>query len=276
MNLVDYASNERDLLLPDNLVLPANVITNLSGSASPSCLGIVLGHGLGFGNPRSKSHKKESWLPIVATAALEMAIPVKTVLYTARGHGASTGWEETAKEHPESFSWNNLSHDMANVARAENLDKFIACGSSMGAATALFAAINHPDRVSAVIMIRPPTGWKEREARRGDIIRSAKELEETNSRKKTSFMHHLVLLGAATADLPPLEDLEAYARVQCPVLILAVRGDGAHPEISATSIAERLSDAELRFADNFEEAASTWPNIVKRFIEKIWASQNNP
>ena len=89
-------------------------------------------------------------------------------------------------------------------------------------------------------------------------------------------MHHLVLLGAATADLPPLEDLEAYARVQCPVLILAVRGDGAHPEISATSIAERLSDAELRFADNFEEAASTWPNIVKRFIEKIWASQNNP
>jgi pimeloyl-ACP methyl ester carboxylesterase len=270
MNVPECTIFERDLLLQDNLVLPASVITNKYVSSITTTVGIVLGHGLGFGNPRSKSHKKENWLPIVATAALELEnLPVKTVLYTARGHGASSGWEDTAAEHPELFSWNNLSHDMANVASAEKMDKFIACGSSMGSATALFCAINYPNRVSAVIMIRPPTGWKEREARRDHIIRSANELEDSNRRKNNNFKHHLVLLGAATADLPSLDDLDAYMKVKCPVLILAVRGDDAHPEISATSIAERLTNVELTFVENFEEAASTWPNIVKTFIEKV-------
>ncbi len=264
--------DDRVLALPMNLMLPATVVTNQLAlhTSQQNQVGLVLAHGLGFGNPQSKSHAKENWLPIVASAALQLqSAPVTAVFYTARGHGTSTGWESDAQTCPESFSWNNLSHDMANVASSTALEKFIACGSSMGAATALFCAINYPDRVSGLIMIRPPTGWDERKARRGDILRSAKDLEELNHRKNKQSVHHLVLVGAATADLPPLEDVECYKKIKCPVLILAVKGDEAHPEKSARCIAERLSKVELVFAEDYAEASSTWPTIVKDFMERI-------
>ena len=95
--------------------------------------------------------------------------------------------------------------------------------SLLGSATALFSAIKHPERVRALIMVRPPTAWESRLARRPNLLNSAARLDQSGS-------YHLVLRGAAYSDLPHLErDVDLYKKITCPVLILTIKGDGAHP-----------------------------------------------
>lgn len=272
---VDLHISETVLQLPAGLQMPAKVVTNQPSIPVVSNEGyaILLAHGLGFGNPQRKDHNKDDWLPIVGNVFLSDSTVSAAVYYTARGHGASTGWEDTAEHNPTQFSWNSLSTDMKNVADALHFEKFVACGSSMGSATSLFAAINFPEHVSGLIMIRPPTGWEERALRKEHILESAQKLKELNLKKGNGLLHHLVLVGATTADLPPLDDLvEAYGKVKCPVLILATRGDSSHPEISAHSIFDRLSNAaskELHFVDDIVQANKEWPEVIKSFIKKL-------
>lgn len=155
---------------------------------------------------------------------------------------------------------------MVAVADFHNIPKFIACGSSMGAATSLFAAMLYPDRVSGVIMVRPPTAWATRQARRKYILASAEKLQKKQS-PEDKF--HFVLRGAALADLPPLSDHEMYARVSCPLLILTVKGDDGHPVSTATALAEAIPQTELHVAENEEEASALWPGIIQAFLSKL-------
>jgi 3-oxoadipate enol-lactonase len=271
-----FTTDETVTLTENGLSFPTSVIKNNNNGSIVHQVDIVLGHGLGMGNPKRTTHKKDNWLPIVSNAILNSHELLSTaVFYTARGHGDCTGWEDVAEQQPDLFTWDSLSLDMINVATKQGLDKFIACGSSMGAATSLFAAINCPERVSAVIMIRPPTGWAERQARRDEIIKSANSLQSSNKAKNIDSKHHLVLEGAALADMPALDDISTYAKIQCPVLILAVRGDPAHPEVSATNIADRVP-AELHFVDNFEEACKQWPAIVEEFVVRRLVHATEP
>ena len=119
------------------------------------------------------------------------------ITYTARGHGESSGWESTGYDDPAQFQWDRLGKDMVGVARYSGtlghalpclfehshschfltdpllmecnhiltaifhlgLTSFITAGSSQGSATALYAAMDVPDAVRAVIMVRPPNAW---------------------------------------------------------------------------------------------------------------------
>ena len=91
----------------------------------------------------------------------------------------------------------------------------------MGAATALYAAITHSVRIRAVILVRPPTAWSTRRARRANLLSSAAKVQAA---AEAGDVYHWVLRGAATADLPPEDDFESYAKVTCPILILTVKG----------------------------------------------------
>lgn len=184
----------------------------------------------------------------------------------ARGHGSSRGWEETAESDSAQFTWQRLADDMVGVADFHSVPYFIAGGSSMGSATSLFAAMHYPDRIQAVIMIRPPTAWKRRKARKGNLQNSAKRLH----RNEPNGLHHLVLAGASESDLPPL-DSDLYANIQCPVLILTYEGDDAHPVSTAEALASVINRAELHVASDIETAQTTWAGIIYNFVERTIA-----
>lgn len=150
--------------LPTRLVTGSSLSTShisdchASSSESIYCkIGLVIGHGLGARNPRTTDLSSDKWTPLLKDATLSSTALKSALLYTARGHGLSAGWEETAESDGGQFTWDRLAFDMLYVA-SSLYNQFIAAGSSMGSATAFYAAMHAPERVLGVIMIRPPTG----------------------------------------------------------------------------------------------------------------------
>ena len=187
------------------------------------------------------------------------------VSYTTRGHGESTGWEESAQSNPEQFQWKYLSNDMNAVSNYIGVKSYIAAGHSMGSATALYSALNHPSKIQGVILLRPPTAWEERVARRDKLLSNADACEQANPGQP----HHHVLRGTAYSDLPSQDDRALYSKIKCPVLILTIKGDPAHPLSTAYELSRKMPQSTLHTADNAEQASKQWPHIVKNFINDI-------
>jgi pimeloyl-ACP methyl ester carboxylesterase len=224
---------------------------------------LVIAHGLGARSPKLKNHLNDEWTKILIHSALSN--DYSHLIYTARGHGESTGWQESAEYNLNQFSWSSLADDMISLVFNYKISSFVACGSSMGAATSLYTALKHPARIAGLIMVRPPTTWEERKARRNVLISSANRLQK-NSDPSDKF--HFVLRGAALTDLPSLDD-DVYDNVTCPVLILTVKGDDTHPVSTAQRLAERIIQTQLYVANSTDEADSTWPEIISNFLFSI-------
>jgi hypothetical protein len=256
---------EREVIhIRTGISVPSSVQYHFRENEAPP-LHIIIGHGLGAKHPKLKSHENDDWIQILQKP-IEKLEGIIQISYTARGHGDSFGWQESAESNIEQFSWSSLSHDMIAVADYYQIESFIASGSSMGSATSLFTAIYFPSRVKAVIMIRPPTAWKERVERRKHLIASANRCQKNSSENEK---YHFVLRGAALADFPPLEDIETYRRISCPVLILTVKGDDAHPIRTAEALSQLISTSELHIAETNDEANEVWPSIIYQFLEKV-------
>ena len=152
-------------MLSDGVRLPYSLILD---NQSKIAVGLIFGHGLGARDPHSKSHLNDEWSKFMESM-IPKSVPIPAMLYTARGHGDSDGWMLNAALQGEQFRWDHLSHDMHEMAmKHANFNSFIATGSSMGSATALFCAMQFPKDVQGVIMIRPPTAWEDRKSRRHD------------------------------------------------------------------------------------------------------------
>ena len=252
-----------------------------------SALRMVLGHGLGAKNPASTGHDGDEWIKLVGNSALSSSSEsLAPILYTARGHKGSTGWEASAEAGDiGQFTWESLSDDMFSLAHDYlKLDEFVVGGSSMGSATALYCAIKNPARhFRGLVLVRPPTAWETRRERRKFLVGSARKCEQRAIDKPDATPQekaaHLVLLGAADADLPdpdPDPDPalgsrleETYGRITCPTLILAVRGDEAHPLETAERLHGLIARSELVVADNLEEARKAWPAIVSAWVARL-------
>jgi pimeloyl-ACP methyl ester carboxylesterase len=74
----------------------------------------------------------------------------RVVAYDARGHGASSPAPE-----PRAYEYDDLAGDLARVLDDLELERTVLAGSSMGAATAMRFALDHPERVDALIQITP-------------------------------------------------------------------------------------------------------------------------
>jgi hypothetical protein len=237
---------------------------------------VIAGHGLGPKNPKTKSHVGDTWVSLLndTVAAVEMGLRPPCISYTARGHGESRGWEDTAESDPTQFTWRALSGDMVAVADHYDVRRFVAAGSSMGGATALFAAALHPDRVAGLVMIRPPTAWAERLARRKFLLSSAAKCAEEMA--STGERYHFVLQGAALSDLPDPAAAQGneYAAIRCPVLLLTIEGDESHPVSTATTLHALLPQSSLHVAPTAEAAVAAWPAIVRDFLAVVHAQEH--
>lgn len=216
---------------------------------------------------------------------------VRRVRYDARGHGASPGPAD-----PSAYRWDELARDQLALADALGIDTFVAGGASMGCATALFAAVQAPERVEALLLVIPPTAWAGRPAQRAlyeagaDLI-EAEGLEafaeaaavappptlfaglglDWGEQARRRAMAHdpvslpSVLRGAAASDLPPPE---AVAAIDAPALILAWTGDDTHPVSTAERLAELLPNAELHIADDLRSILG-WSKLVVNFVAAL-------
>lgn len=213
---------------------------------------------------------------------------VRVVRYDAPGHGRSP-IGATVEDH----QWHRLAATMLTVADQAGFSSFVAGGASMGAATTLHAAVQAPERITAMVLVIPPTAWETRAAQAGMYdfarnyvtdhgIEALVELERQvpgsgplgDPVLRERFQQHLLEMapraltrifeGAIASDLPPRE---AVARLRQPTLILAWTDDPGHPVSTAEALADLLPNAELAIATSLDEAR-TWPDVLQAFLGK--------
>jgi 3-oxoadipate enol-lactonase len=240
---------------------------------------VVWGHGL------TSSRAGDDTSPLVGLGPAAIDAGWAWVRYDARGHGTSP-----APHDLDAYRWEHLAPDMAEVARAAGADRVVAAGASMGAATALWLAVQRPTVVEALVLVVPPTAWATRAAQRENYetlasIAEAKGLERlvalSRAQPPTTFFgdegkqrslanlaamdpeaYPHVVRGAAASDLPRPDQLAA---VTVPCLVLAWSDDTGHPVSTAARLHELLPHAELQVAAT-PAAVSAWPAALSAFL----------
>lgn len=253
--------------------------TELPVEKKSSPLDIVIGHGLGA-DPSQKTHTNDISSALWCDTQRDLLSADNNsqrqngtaVFYTARGHGGSRGWEQSGVSDDNlndvPFRWPALSEDMLQIANAclGITARFTAFGQSMGAASALYLAIDHPDRIKALILARPPRAWEGRsETTSKMFVAEAKVLQL----KQPGSRRYLPLLGAAHTDLPSRSDKELYQRVQCPVLILSHGEDAAHPIETGQHLSKLLPQSRLELAGNENQARLQWPKVIGNWLAEM-------
>jgi len=89
----------------------------------------------------------------------------RVVAYDARGHGHSAPALDRA-----GYTYEDLGRDLVAVLDALGIDRTVLAGASMGGQTALWLALQAPERVAALVVITP--GYDP--ARAGDPVRLAR------------------------------------------------------------------------------------------------------
>ncbi len=214
-------------------------------------------------------------------------VDARLLRYDARGHGDTTTTPDLA-----AYSWAALAADQLALADALGIDRFVSGGASMGCATALHAAVTAPERIDALVLVIPPTGWETRAAQVDTYLAGAGAIDAKGvevviaaraeiappdpfaddadyHRRQAEGLRSWdparlaqVFRGAATADLP---DRDAIAAIACPSLILAWTGDPGHPASTAEELDRLLPDAALHLASTAADLAG-WPELVAAFV----------
>ena len=238
----------------------------------------VWGHGL------TSSMAAEDDMGVFGWSSLE---GVRLVRYDAPSHGRSP-LGDTAEAH----RWDRLAADMLRVADQAGFDSFVAGGASMGAATALHAAVQEPDRVDGLVLVIPPTAWETRAAQAGvyrmafqivedggidallDLERqmpgqgpladpAIREAAYRNLQDMAARGLMRAFEGAAQSDLPTREDI---AELRQPTLILAWTDDPGHPLSTANELLQLLPHADLHVAESPEAVKADWPAVLQSFF----------
>lgn len=229
-----------------------------------------------------------------------LALHTRLVRYDARGHGCSGGSYD-----PQDYRWPHLARDMLALgedsARASGCDRYILGGVSMGAATALEAAAQQPERVAGLILVLPPTAWETRPRQSAiyrrlswvsgllgaapyrlldwlpipvrDDGRSRLALYTAKGLARANPLHvQAALRGAALSDMPDRSRLE---KLQVPTLILAWEDDMAHPVSTAQALAETLPDVRGLDVVSPREQPD-WTRLVSEFVGELGVVKRKP
>ena len=256
--------------LLDGTELPCEVV------GDPGRCPLIWGHGLGPSDPRGMGRRSCESFPLISegmreASGAEASWPFSAVVYDARGHGGSSGWELQAS-CIQQFHWRSLAFDMLSVATrfqtvpSRRLRGALLGGYSMGASTALWAAYLCPTAVRGLVLLSVTTAWEIRAARRENLLRNAVALRATDPPAAE------VVRGAAYADLPSLADLAA-ADLQVPVLLCAARDDATHPAEVAERLSTVLPRAELMLTDTKAELSQAFPQRLRSWLQRHFEHQ---
>lgn len=236
------------------------------------------GHGLTSSRAQDGRNQMFDWDRLAARH--------RVVRWDARGHGDSGGRPE-----PDDYRWDNLGRDLLALADVVGIERFVAGGVSMGAATALHAAVAAPERIAGIVLALAPTAYETRSAQAAPygagadlvahqgvgayVVRvNAEPVPEILSRVADLYrfapavdeeLLPAVLRGAAASDLPRPE---AVAGLSQPTLLLAWDTDPGHPVSTAARLAEVLPHAELVVARRLRDVGS-WTDRVEAFLDSL-------
>jgi len=219
----------------------------------------------------------------------------RLISYDARGHGASSPAPR--------YEYSDLVADLEAVLEQLELERAALVGSSMGAATAMAFALEHPERVPALVQITPAyTGY----ARTGDVdghlweqlataldggveefVQVAqprglperwRDVAREATRQRMERHEHLDAVGQALREIPQSvawKGLEPLSSLEVPVLIVGSQdeADALHPLGIAEEYARKLSNAELVVEDRGDSPLA-WQgarlsNTIADFFERV-------
>ncbi len=220
----------------------------------------------------------------------------RLIAYDARGHGSSSPGPR--------YEYEDLVDDLTAVLDQLELERAALVGSSMGAATTMAFALEHPERVPALVQITPAyTGY----ARTGDVdgdtwARMAGELEQGGvdafvdvaepeglpdkwleiareaTRQRMERHEHPAAVAQALRQVPrsiAWKGLERLSRLEVPVLIVGSRDeiDQLHPLGVAEEYLRRLPHAELMVEDRGKSPLA-WQGarlsgVIADFLERV-------
>lgn len=246
-----------------------------AGSAPP----LIWGHGLTGSSGQSAAYPLVDLTPAQAERAV--------VRFDARGHGMSSMIDD-----PTTGSWAELALDQIALIDHLGFDRVVVGGVSMGAGTAMHAALVLRERLDKMVLVIPPTGWDER-APQIALYEQMAHVVETRGPKallaasaempppdpfigSSEFADRKAgtlgvadptrlaacFRGAAHADLPSLEDL---ATITTPTLVLAWSGDPGHPVSTAERLRDTLPNVQVSIASTRPEFAS-WSDQLNAFL----------
>lgn len=181
----------------------------------------------------------------------------RVIRWDARGHGTSPTPEASG-----ACRWPALARDALAIADRHGLHSFSIGGASMGAATALWAAVLAPERVDRLVLALPPTAWEAR-GRSAGLYRVGGLLSEHLPIGR-SKRRAVVLRGAAESDLP---DPVAVSEITAPALILAWRFDPIHPVKTAERLRDLLPAADLHVTGRIGDTTG-WVDRLRDFLSR--------
>jgi pimeloyl-ACP methyl ester carboxylesterase len=216
----------------------------------------------------------------------------RLIAYDARGHGAS--------DPAPRYEYADLVGDLESVLARLELDRAALVGSSMGAATALAFALDHPERVPALVQITPAYTGSVRSDEGWELMATAlerggveafvevaqpegvperwREVARQATRQRVERHEHLRAVAQALREVPrslAWEGLEPLERLDLPVLVVGSRdeADRMHPLEVAREYARRLPRAELIVEDEGKSPLA-WQGarlstVIGDFLERV-------
>lgn len=192
----------------------------------------------------------------------------RVIAYDARGHGRST-----PAPSADAYAYSDLAADLLALLDARGIDRATLAGASMGAHTIVRFALEHPDRVAAMVLATPaftPDGdpGLERWDRLAEGLRSGgvdgfveaygdppvpdrfKGTVEKVLRQRLGAHEHPDAVADALAGVPrsrPFESWDVLADLHVPSVVVASRdeADPEHPYAVGERWAEAIPGADL-------------------------------
>ncbi|MEL7531536.1 MAG: alpha/beta hydrolase [Bacteroidota bacterium] len=218
--------------------------------------------------------------------------PYRLVCMDARGHG------KTPYDAAQPASFDQYADDILAVLDHLGIDKALFGGVSMGAGISLNIALRYPERVEALLLIRPAwldrgrpesleilravadylgqAGAKDRFAERSDWQSLQQKLPHAANSLLGQFDHALPSRADVLRrmiDDRPLSELTELAKLKLPTLIVASDNDPLHPYRFAERLHEAIPKALLqqvssRYLDNAAYVSAT-RQAMQNFLSQI-------
>jgi pimeloyl-ACP methyl ester carboxylesterase len=217
---------------------------------------------------------------------------VELIGYDARGHGASS-----PAPSPEAYEYADLARDLDVIAASAG-SRVVLVGNSMGAATAVAWALEHPERVSALVQVTPGYSGAGRDAddlgdwqaladamARGGVDGFMEAYEPPKeprfreaalkfTRQRLERHEHPEAVADALRVVPAsaaFDGLEALEALEMPALVVGSRdeSDPGHPLALAEAYAEHLPNSKLIVEDEGQSPLAWQGAQLSRAIESF-------
>jgi pimeloyl-ACP methyl ester carboxylesterase len=208
----------------------------------------------------------------------------RLIAYDARGHGASSPAPD-----PADYEYSDLVGDLEAVLADLDVERPVLAGSSMGAATVMTYALEHPERVRAMIQITPayngagrtaepvePDQWERfadaldeggvegfiEISQPDDLPERWRDVAKEATRQRLERHEDIRAVAAALRVVPysqAFDGLDKLESLELPTLVVGARdeADWLHPLEIAEEYARRLSNSELVMEDE-EDTPIAW------------------